>query len=290
MQKIQTFLWFNDQAEEAAKFYTSAIKNSRVISTMPGPVGKPMGVTVELDGRELILFNGGPHYSPMDSISFTLYCTSEQEIDTLWKKFSDGGKVMLELAEYPWAKKYSWVEDKFGINWQLTYSDERKPATPSFLFNGAQQGKAEEAINFWTSQFPHSGINFLSRYEAGEPGPLGQLKFGSFTLEGLDFIAMDSGHPMDEPFTPGISMFVNCTTQDEVDKYWDNLGKGGRHDRCGWLQDKFGVSWQIVPTSLGKLMSDKDPKKAGSVMQAMMKMDKLIIADLEAAYAREEGV
>src|SRR5947207_1462122 len=213
MQKIQTFIWFNDQAEEAAKLYTSAIKNSKIVSTMPGPGGKPMGVTIELNGREFIAFNGGPHYQPADSISFTTYCASEKEIDALWKVLSDGGKVMLELTKYPWAEKYGWCEDKFGVNWQLTLSGEKKPVTPSFLFSGAQQGKAEEAINFWTSQFPNSSIDLISRYEAGEPGPLGQLKFSAFKLEGLDFIAMDSGHPMDEPFTPGISMFANCTSQ-----------------------------------------------------------------------------
>jgi predicted 3-demethylubiquinone-9 3-methyltransferase (glyoxalase superfamily) len=287
MQKIQTFIWYNDQAEEAAKLYTSQIKNSKIISTMLGEGGKPMGVTVELDGREIILFNGGPHFQPTDSISFTVYCASEQEIDSLWKAFSDGGKVMLELAEYPWAKKYSWVEDKFGVNWQLTFSEERKPVTPSFLFNGKQQGKAEEAINFWTSQFPNSKINFLSRYEAGEQGPLGQLKFGSFTLEGLDFIAMDSGHPMDEPFSWGISMFVNCDTQQEVDAFWDGLAEGGTHERCGWLKDKFGVSWQIIPNALMKLRSDKDPEKANRVIQAMLGMNKIVIADLEAAYKGE---
>ena len=283
MQKIQTFIWFKDQAEEAAKLYTSGIKNSKIVSTMPGPGGKPMGVTVSLDGRELILFNGGPLYNPTASISFTLYCASEEEIDGVWKVLSDGGKVIMELAQYPWAKKYSWVEDKFGVSWQLTFSQERRPVTPSFLFNAAQQGKAEEAINLWTSQFPNSTINFISRYEAGEPGPLGQIKFCSFTLEGLDFIAMDSGHPMDVPFTPGISMFINCQAQDEVDHLWDKLAEGGRHDRCGWLQDKFGVSWQVVPTELGRLLGDKDPAKAGRVMQAMLKMTKLDIQALQDA-------
>src|SRR2546423_5304178 len=97
MQKIQTFIWFNDQAEEAAKLYTSAIKNSKIISTMPGPGGKPMGVTIELNGREFITFNGGPTYHPTQSISFTLYCANEAEIDGVWKNFSEGGKVMMEL-------------------------------------------------------------------------------------------------------------------------------------------------------------------------------------------------
>jgi len=284
MQKIQTFIWLNDQAEEAADLYTSVFKNSKVISTMPGPGGKPMGVTVELDGREFILFNGGPYYQPMDSISFTVYCESDNEIDSLWKALSNSGKILMDIAKYPWAEKYGWVEDKFGVNWQLTLSQEEKPVTPSFLFNGAQQGKAEEAINFWTSQFPNSSLNFISRYEAGEPGPLDQIKFASFKLDGLDFIAMDSGHPMNEPFTPGISMFINCNTQQEVDSLWEKLSEGGRKDRCGWLQDKYGVSWQVVPTLLGRLLGDKDPVKSGRAMQAMLKMTKLDMNTLQVAF------
>ena len=251
---------------------------------MPGAGGKPMGVTVALDGREIILFNGGPTYHPTQGISFTVYCESEQEIDTAWKKLSEGGKVMMELAKYPWSEKYGWTNDKYGISWQFTLSDQAKGITPSMLYAGNVQGKAEEAINLYMSQFPHSKINLITRYESGEPGPEGKIKFGSFTLGGLEFIAMDSGVPMDNMFTPGNSIFVNCDTQQEVDKLWDSLAEGGRHDRCGWLQDRFGVSWQIIPTTLGRLMSDKDPAKAGRVMQAMLKMNKLSIQGLQDAY------
>jgi predicted 3-demethylubiquinone-9 3-methyltransferase (glyoxalase superfamily) len=287
MQKIQTFLWLNDQAVEASKLYLSAFNNSKIISTMPGPGGNPMGVTVELDGREFILFNGGPMFRPTHSISFTAFCGSESEIEEVWNKLSDGGKVMMELNKYPWAEKYGWVEDKFGVSWQLTFTDRKQPITPSLLFSGAQQGRAEEAVNLYTSKFKNSNINIIARYEEGEPGPKGQIKFSSFSLDGQGFIAMDSGRPMDVPFTPGISFFINCETQDQVDYYWESLGDGGRFDRCGWLQDKFGVSWQVIPTALGKALSNSDPMKAGRAMQAMLKMDKIIIADIEAAV---EGI
>jgi predicted 3-demethylubiquinone-9 3-methyltransferase (glyoxalase superfamily) len=289
MQKIQTFVWFNDQAEEAANLYTSIFKNSKMLSTMPGPGGKPMGVTVQLEGQEFILFNGGPQYHPTAAISFSAYCQTESEIDSIWDKLSGGGTIRMELQKYPFSEKYGWVEDKFGVNWQLSLSKESRPIAPSFLFAGSQpgsqQGKAEEAVNFWTKQFPDSNIGFIARYEKGE-GPEGQIKFSSFSLMGEPFVAMDSGRPMDVMFTPGISMFVNVETQAEVDNFWDKLSEGGRTDRCGWLQDKFGVSWQIVPTALGRLMSDKDRKKAGQVMQAMLKMTKLDIAELEKAYAQ----
>jgi predicted 3-demethylubiquinone-9 3-methyltransferase (glyoxalase superfamily) len=291
MQKIQPFLWFNANAEEAAKLYISLFKNSKITSTMPGAPGQPpMVVSCELEGKVFNFLNGGPQYHPSQSISFTVYCETETEIDSIWKGLAGGGKVHMDLANYPWAKKYGWIEDKFGVNWQLTLSEEKKPITPSFLFSGKNQGRAEEAINYWTAEFPNSSIDFIARYEEGEPAPKGQIKFASFTLAGMNFIAMDSGHPMDVPFTEGVSLLVNCENQNEVDKYWNDFTKEGEESMCGWLRDKFGVSWQIIPTILMKLNSDKDREKAGRVFQAMLGMKKIVIADLEAAYAGETEV
>ena len=288
MQKIQTFLWFDGQAEEAANQYLSIFKNSKLLSTMPGPGGKPMGLTVELDGWQFITFNGGPTYHPTPSISFTVSCDTVEEIDRAWAALSDGGKPMMELNKYPWSERYGWIEDRFGVSWQLTLAKEHRPIAPTLLYSRSQQGKAEEAMNFYLTQFPNSSIQFIARYEEGEPGPLGQIKYGSFSINGQSFNAMDSGRPMDNPFTPGISMFINVETQEEVDWLWDGLASnGGRHDRCGWLQDKYGVSWQVVPTVLGKVLGGPDRKKAGNAMQAMMKMTKLDIAELQRAY--DEG-
>jgi predicted 3-demethylubiquinone-9 3-methyltransferase (glyoxalase superfamily) len=151
MEKIQTFLWFNNNAEDAANFYTSIFKNSKIVSRMPGMNGKPMGLTVEIEGREFILFNGGP-------------------MNDEWK------------------------------------------------------------------------------------------------------------------FTGATSFFINCETQQEVDHYWDRLSEGGHQDRCGWLTDKFGITWQVVPTILGKVLGDKDRTKSGRAMEAMMKMTKLDIAGLQKAF------
>jgi len=284
MQKIQTFLWLNDRAEDAATLYASAFRNSKFLSTMPGTNGKPMGLTIEAGGRQFILFNGGPQFHPTPAISFFANCETPQEVDEVWKQFADGGSIRMELNPYPWSEKYGWVEDKYGVSWQVNLSRRPPSITPSFLFAGSQQGRAEEALNFYIAQFPNSSVAHIARYEPGERGPAGQIKFSAFSLDGQDFIAMDSGVSQSTTFTPGISMFVNCETQQEVDHLWEKLSEGGRKDRCGWLQDKFGVSWQIVPTVLGRLMADKDRKKAGIVMQAMMKMNKLVIKDLQEAY------
>jgi predicted 3-demethylubiquinone-9 3-methyltransferase (glyoxalase superfamily) len=147
--------------------------------------------------------------------------------------------------------------------------------TPFLWFNG----DAEEAINFYTSIFKNSKINRISRF--GET-----VVTGSFQLEGQDFMALNGG-PQHAGFTHAISLFVDCKTQEEVDELWEKLSAGGQKEQCGWLKDKFGVSWQIIPSALGELMNDKDPKKAQNVMEAMMKMSKIEIKKLQEAYDKK---
>lgn len=144
--------------------------------------------------------------------------------------------------------------------------------TPFLWFDG----RAEEAMNFYCGIFKNSKI--ISTI----PGPGGSLMGGTFELDGQQLMALNGG-PMFK-FTEAISMFVSCQTQEEIDDMWERLSAGGEKSRCGWLKDKFGLSWQVVPPLLGELLADKDPQKASRVMQAMMQMDKIVIADLEAAY------
>ena len=143
-------------------------------------------------------------------------------------------------------------------------------------------GQAEEAMNFYVSIFKNSKVVSVTRYGEAGPGKKGTVMWATFQLEGQDFYALNGGPQF--KFTPAISLFVNCDTQKEVDELWDKLSAGGRKDQCGWLQDKYGLSWQIVPTILGKLLADKDPAKANRVMQAMLKMTKIDIKDLQQAY------
>ncbi|MDQ6689006.1 MAG: VOC family protein [Gemmatimonadota bacterium] len=150
--------------------------------------------------------------------------------------------------------------------------------TPFLWFNA----NAEEAMNFYTSVFKNSRIVSVRRYGEAGPGPKGTVMTGTIQIEGQEFFVLNGGPTYS--FTPAISLFVNCETQKEVDDLWDTLSAGGRTDRCGWLQDKFGLSWQIIPSVLGKLLGDKDPKKANRVMQAMLKMDKIDTRKLQQAY------
>jgi predicted 3-demethylubiquinone-9 3-methyltransferase (glyoxalase superfamily) len=151
--------------------------------------------------------------------------------------------------------------------------------TPFLWFNG----RLEEAVTFYASVFPDSKVQQLERYPEGSPGGMdGQVMLASFSLNGQEVMALNGG-PVYE-LSPAFSFFVLCDDQDEVDRYWDALLEGGEPSQCGWLVDRFGLSWQIVPTALGRLMSDPDRERAGRVMQAMLGMSKLDVAGLQAAY------
>jgi predicted 3-demethylubiquinone-9 3-methyltransferase (glyoxalase superfamily) len=153
--------------------------------------------------------------------------------------------------------------------------------TPFLWFDG----QAEEAANFYVSVFKNSKVVRVSRYGAGGPGAKGTVMSATFQLDGQEFFALNGGPQFH--FTPAISFFVDCETQQEVDVLWDRLSDGGRTDRCGWLRDKYGLSWQIVPSILGTLLQDTDPEKSRRVMQAMLQMTKLDIDGLKQAYDRE---
>ena len=150
--------------------------------------------------------------------------------------------------------------------------------TPFLWFDN----QAEEAMNFYVSIFNNSKVGNVTRYGEAGPGPKGSVMSATFQLEGQDFFALNSGPKFH--FTPAISLFVNCETQQEVDELWNKLSAGGRKDRCGWLQDKYGLSWQIIPSALGKMLGDKDLAKSKRVMQAMLQMDKIDIVALQRAY------
>jgi predicted 3-demethylubiquinone-9 3-methyltransferase (glyoxalase superfamily) len=285
IQNITPFLWFDTQAMDAANFYASVFKNARVKTSnsysaegaagagmQPGSI---MAVVFEIEGQEFTALNGGPVYKISPSISFMVYCRTKDKINELWFKLSEGGRVLMELNKYPFSERYGWIEDKFGVSWQLILSEESPIIVPSLLFTGNKKGKAEEAINYYMSLFRMSSVETVMRYEAGEPGPEGMVKYAAFTINGQKFVAMDSGNDVPYRFSPAISFVINCESQEQIDYYWDHLAEGGdvNAQQCGWLQDRYGLSWQIVPTELGLLMSD--PKKAVLVMGEMLKMKKL---------------
>jgi predicted 3-demethylubiquinone-9 3-methyltransferase (glyoxalase superfamily) len=294
-QKIIPNLWFDKEAEEAARFYTSLFKNSEILEMShyseagqevhrqkPGSV---MTVDFALDGYRFTALNAGPEFKFNPSISFFANRESEEEVNTLWEQLSEGGSVLMELQKYPFSERYGWLADRYGLSWQISVADGwAEPIVPSLMFVGERAGRAEEAINFYTSLFPDSKVGELFRYSAGqEPDREGTITYGPFRLAGQDFAAMDSAQAHEFDFNEAISFVVDCKDQAEVDHYWEKMSAVPESEQCGWLKDKFGVSWQIVPTVMKKLLTDPDPSRADRAMEAMMKMKKLDIAEMKAA-------
>ena len=299
MQKITPFLWFDGKAEEAANFYTSLFsagpdgKNSKIINMKhwgaggPFPEGQVMNCVFELDGQRFYAFDAGPQFKFNPSISFFVVCESETETDTVWQKLAEGGMVMMPLDKYDWSEKYGWLQDRFGISWQISLgkiSDVGQKFTPSLLFTGEHHGKAEAALKLYTSIFDNSSVVGILKYGPGEQDVEGTVKHAQFNLSGEVFMVMDSSMPHGFKFNEAISFFVTCKDQEEIDFFWNKLtSNGGQESMCGWLKDPFGGSWQIIPPVLGELLSSNDRQKAGRAMQAMMKMKKIVIADLQKA-------
>lgn len=267
--KIYPCLWFDGLGKEAAEFYCSLFSDSKITAEV-GPV-----ITFELNGERFMTLDGGPQFKINPSISFFILCESVEEIDQLWDKLSSEGIVFMAIDKYDWSERYGWVQDKFGVSWQLflgKYEEVGQKITPSLLFSGDQLGKAEEAINFYTTVFKDSSITGIMKYSEGEDQQEGLVKHAQFSLNGKVFMIMESaGHEFN--LNEAVSFVVSCKDQMEIDHYWEKLTEGGEESMCGWLKDKFGVSWQIVPDNIGELMCD--PERAGRVMQELLKMKKL---------------
>jgi predicted 3-demethylubiquinone-9 3-methyltransferase (glyoxalase superfamily) len=275
---IYPCLWFNGGAKAAATFYCSVFPDSAIVADTP------MVVNFTIAGQKFMCLNGGPHYTINPSISFYVVCETEEETDRTWNSLLEGGSVLMPLGAYDWSRKYGWLQDRFGVSWQIALGkldDVGQKCSPMLLFAGAQHGKAEEAVHFYTSLFPPSSITGILRHGPGGAETEGTVQHAQFSLNGYVMMAMDSAQPHAFSFNEGLSLVVECSTQAEIDHYWEELTKGGSEGRCGWLKDAYGVSWQIIPANLGQLMSD--PSKGDRAVKALMGMNKLSIEGLEKA-------
>lgn len=298
MQKITPHLWFDKEAREAAEFYTSLFPDSKVtsITTLHDtPSGDTDIVSFELADQPFMAISAGPLFKFNLSVSFILNFdpsrdkAARENIDALWERLSEGGTTLMPLEKYPFSQRYGWVQDKYGLSWQLILSnpegEERPFIVPSLLFVGDVAGRAEEAINYYLSVFKDSKMGALLRYGAGqEPDKEGTVMFADFMLEGQWFAAMDSAREHNFAFNEAISFLVNCDTQEEIDYYWSKLSAVAEAEQCGWLKDKFGLSWQISPTALQEMMTKGTREQVDRVTQAFLPMKKLDIKKLEEAF------
>lgn len=291
MQKIVPHLWFDKEALEAAGFYTSIFPGSRIKYTSQlhnTPSGSTDIVTFEISGMEFQAISAGPLFKLNPSVSFHVKCKTKEEVDAIWDKLSGGGQVLMELGAYPFSERYGWIQDKYGLSWQIIYAggaEFKQVITPVIMFVGNVCGKAEEAINYWTSIFHNSKVESAQRYGKGEqPNPEGALKYAAFNLFGLEFGAMDSAYEHQFNFNEAISFIVKCDTQAEIDEYWNKLTAVPEAEACGWLKDRYGFSWQIVPTRMEEMLRGNDQRRIDRVTQAFLVMKKFDLAKLEEAY------
>jgi predicted 3-demethylubiquinone-9 3-methyltransferase (glyoxalase superfamily) len=299
MQKIVPTLWFDDQAEDAARLYTSLFPDARVEAmTRYGkagaeihgqPEGKVMTAEISLAGFRMALLNGGPMFRLTPAISFFVTLETAAEVDALWAALSEGGRVMMPLGEYPWSPKYGWLSDRYGVSWQISLGERAQVGgqtiAPSLLFVGSAHGKAEAALERYTSIFPGSRVEGVLHHDGSGPDPAGTVMHAQFYLGGETFMVMDSAHDHDFGFSEAVSFLVRCDTQDEIDHYFTALSAVPEAEQCGWVKDEFGVSWQIVPGTLLDMMLDPDPAKVERVTNAFMAMKKLDLEALKRAYA-----
>ena len=299
MQKIIPHLWFDKEAEEAAEFYTSLFPNSKItnVTTLHDtPSGDCDIVSFELWGYSFMAISAGPLFKFNPSISFMVSFDPSQHkdakprIDAAWAKLSEGGKILMPIDKYPFSERYGWVQDKYGLSWQLILSnpegEERPTIIPSLMFVGDVCGKAEEASDFYLSVFKNSKRGAIVPYGKDQaPDKEGTAMFTDFKLEGQWFAAMDRGRMHDFTFNEAISLIVNCDTQENIDYYWEKLSAVPESEQCGWLKDKYGVSWQIVPAAIDEMMSKGTREQIDRVTQAFLPMKKFDIKKLEEAYA-----
>lgn len=297
--KITPHLWFDKEAREAAEFYVAAfgagskITHSTLLRDTPS--GDAESVSFELAGQPFMAISAGPFFKFNPSVSFFVNFDPSRDKDArknlnaLWEKLSVGGTALMPLDQYPFSEHYGWVADKYGLSWQLILSNpegEPRPViVPSLLFVGQVCGKAEEAVNFYVSVFKNAKPGNVRRYGQGqEPNKEGTILFSDFMLDGQWFAAMDSAYEHQFAFSEAISFVVHCETQQEIDDYWGKLSAVPEAEQCGWLKDRYGVSWQIVPTVMDEMMHRGTREQIDRVTQAFLPMKKLEIAPLKQAF------
>jgi len=290
MSKIVPHLWFDTQAVEASELYLSLFENSRLVShtvIKDTPSGDCDFLVIELAGQEFMLISAGPYFPHSPIISFQVACQDKAEVDRLYTKLTEGGQILMPLESYEFNDYYAWVSDQFGISWQLLLSPDQsgQKITPALMFTGEQAGHAKDAVEFYTSIFGSSSIDFVALYgdNPGPDKPDSATQIG-FTLEGQRFTALDSAYDHGFTFSEAISLLIYADTQDEIDAYWYALSAVPEAEQCGWLKDKFGVSWQVSPRSMNEMMADSNEERLNAVTQCMLQMKKIDVEELKRVY------
>ncbi|MDQ3990811.1 MAG: VOC family protein [Actinomycetota bacterium] len=295
MQTIRPHLWYDTQAVEATERYVSAFPESRVtdVTTIHDtPSGDADIVSFELWGQPFQAISAGPLFRFTPAVSFLVACETAEEVDALWAPLSEGGTALMPLGAYPFSGRYGWTEDRYGLSWQVMVVEGDAPGQriiPTLMFAGEVCGRAEEAIGLYASVFPDSKVGPMVRYGRGEePDREGTVKHAGFALAGHVFAAMDSARA-DARFNEAISFMVGCDSQDEIDHYWEALSAVPEAEQCGWLKDRYGLSWQIVPAAMDEMLRTGTKEQVARVTEAFLAMKKFDLAELQRAYEGSNG-
>lgn len=303
MQKIIPHLWFDKEARDAAVFYTNIFPQSAITHTTllrNTPSGDCDLLSFRLWDQEFMAISAGPLFAFNPSVSFIVnydpgfFGSNDPEeearrsLDQAWDKLSEGGRVLMPLDAYPFSARYGWLQDRYGVSWQLMLTDPagepRPPIVPSLLFTDSRCGKAEEALQFYCSVFRRSHMGNVHRYPAGMlPDKGGTVMYGDCKLEDKWLAAMDSAREHGFGFNESVSFMIVCADQDEIDYYWARLSAVPEAEQCGWIKDQYGLSWQITSADIETLMRDGDQQQIDRITQALMPMKKLDLARLKAA-------
>lgn len=294
MQRIIPHLWFNDEAEEAVNLYVGLFKNSGIISKtiVPDtPSGDAMILDFKLCSLRFNAINGGPYFKLNPSISLMVSCDSVEEVDTLFEALSVNGVELMPLGSYGFSKRYAWIQDRFGLNWQLFYNESDKAVSkirPTMLFAGDVCGKGQEALDFYASIFERVSMGEISHYGPNEAtDQRAKINYAELELEGSDLLLMDHGMGGDFTFNEAFSFVILCNTQDEIDYYWEKLSHYPEAEQCGWLKDQFGVSWQVVPQMMIDVMENGSAEDIQNITEVFLKMKKFDVLELEQSLCKK---
>jgi predicted 3-demethylubiquinone-9 3-methyltransferase (glyoxalase superfamily) len=295
--QITPHLWFDKEAKGAAAFYCSVFPDSSITSSTTlhnTPSGDCDLVSFNVWGQPFMAISAGPYFQFNPAISFMVNfdpsrdMNARERLDEVWSKLSEGGVALMPLDKYPFSERYGWIRDKYGVTWQLILTNpdgEPRPAiVPSLLFVGDNCGKAEEAREFYLATFRGTKPGALFRYGPGGLDKEGTVMFSDFMVENTWFVAMDSALDHRFNFNEAISLLIRCETQEEIDYYWDKLSAVPEAEQCGWLKDKYGISWQISPAVMDEMMAKGTPEQIARVTQTFLKMKKFNIEELQAAF------
>lgn len=275
MQKISTWLWFNNEAEKVADYYTKIFKNGKItnVSYVDPEKKRILAVKFTLGEDEFGTLNNNNDYAKMTPAnSLTVNCETVEEINDLWEELTYGGNVLTPLDEYSFAELYGWCTDKFGVSWQLFLNEEPQRVIPHLFFTDEKYKNAQKAIDFYLDTFDNANVELI------EKGNDNELTWSYLSIDDFLITLDDLPGPHDYEFSDAMSYAIKCEDQEEIDKLWNRLtSNGGSEMPCFWAKDKFGVSWQLIPKDFANWVTGPNGDK---VTSAMLKMTKPIIADL----------